>query len=239
MNKIFTPQQKNPVRFIARSFSLITGLVVMLLFFSGTVSAQKDSILSNNHPENYLASAILGQFTGGYNSGFVELKWITLKENDISHFEVERSTDGINFRQIGKIAATGDNVTNTDYTYLDIRAEKGSNFYRLVLIDRDGNFTYSKIITIGVEIKGISLQVVYPNPFSKKVQIKVSSEDDEQVTIRIIDNSGVVVRTQLAQVQKGENNIAIKNVDDLPPGIYYLEVAAKDRKMRTKLMKQQ
>ena len=73
----------------------------------------------------------------------------------------------ITFRKIGKLLAKGDNNINTEYTYLDILAEKGSNFYRLVIIDKDGNFTYSKVITISVE-KGISLFVVYPNPFGKK-----------------------------------------------------------------------
>ena len=209
-----------------------------MLSFTGTVSAQSDSLVSNNHPANYIATAALGQFTGGYSSGFVQLQWATSSEVDMHHFEVERSTDGISFRKIGKILGKGDVNTRAEYTYLDILAEKGSNFYRLVIIDKDGNFSYSKIITIGVE-KGISLFVVYPNPFGKKVQVKFISDAPDQATMRIIDNSGKVIATQTDPVQKGENRISIRNVDNLPGGIYYLELITKDKNIRTKLMKQQ
>jgi hypothetical protein len=151
---------------------------------------------------------------------------------------VERSTDGINFRKLGKIMAKGDVNVITEYTYLDILAEKGSNFYRLVMIDRDGNFSYSKVITIGVE-KGISLFVVYPNPFGKKVQVKFNSDAPDQAVMRIVDNSGKVIATQTDPVQKGENRLTIRNVDNLAPGIYFLELITKDKNIRTRLMKQQ
>src|SRR5438045_1914306 len=128
--------------------------------------------------------------------------------------------------------------TPQEKKHLDILADKGDNLYRLVIIDKDGNFTYSKPITIGVE-KGISLFVVYPNPFGKKVQVKFNSDGPDQATMRIIDNTGKVITTQTDPVQKGENRITIKNVDNLPGGIYYLELITKDKNIRTKLMKQQ
>jgi len=45
-----------------------------MLLFTTTVSAQSDSLVSVNHPANYIATATLGQFTGGYSSGFVQLQ---------------------------------------------------------------------------------------------------------------------------------------------------------------------
>jgi len=236
MSKFFTPREKKQVQSLSKFYSVITGLIMLL--FTGSVSAQSDSLVSSNHPANYIATATLGQFTGGYSSGFVQLQWATSSEVDMHHFEVERSTDGINFRRIGKILSKGDVNLRAEYTYLDILAEKGSNFYRLVIIDKDGNFTYSKIITIGVE-KGISLFVVYPNPFGKKVQVKFNSDGPDQATMRIIDNSGKVISTQTDPVQAGENRLTIRNVDNLPGGIYYLELVTKDKNIRTKLMKQQ
>lgn len=236
MSKFFTPPEKKQVQSLSKFYSVITGLIMLL--FTGSVSAQNDSLVSSNHPANYIATATLGQFTGGYSSGFVQLQWATSSEVDMHHFEIERSTDGISFRKIGKILSKGDINLRTEYTYLDILAEKGSNFYRLVIIDKDGNFSYSKIITIGVE-KGISLFVVYPNPFGKKVQVKFNSDGPDKATMRIIDNTGKVISTQTDPVQAGENRLTIRNVDNLPGGIYYLELVTKDKNIRTKLMKQQ
>lgn len=235
MSKFFTLQENTQVRCLRLFLSFITGLIVL---FAGSASAQNDSLVSSNHPANYIEAARLGQFTGGYSSGFVQLQWSTSTEIDMKYFEVERSTDGINFRKIGKTLAKGDVNIRSEYTYLDILADKGSNFYRLVIIDKDGNFTYSKPITITVE-KGISLFVVYPNPFGKKVLVKFNSDGPDQATMRIIDNTGKVITTQTDPVQKGENRLAIRNVDNLPGGIYYLELVTKDKNIRTKLMKQQ
>ncbi len=81
--------------------------------------------------------------------------------------------------------------------------------------------------------------VVYPNPFGKRVQVKFNSDSDDQATMRIIDNAGKIIATQTDPIQKGENRISIRNVDNLPGGIYYLELITKDKKIRTKLMKQQ
>ena len=236
MSKFFTPQEKQQAPSLSKFYCVITGLIMLL--FTTAVSAQSDSLVSANHPANYIATATLGQFTGGYSSGFVQLQWATSSEVDMHHFEIERSTDGVSFRKIGKVLSKGDVNLRTEYTYLDILAEKGSNFYRLVIIDKDGNFSYSKIITIGVE-KGISLFVVYPNPFGKKVQVKFNSDGPDQATMRIIDNNGKVISTQTDPVQTGENRLTIRNVDNLPGGIYYLELVTKDKNIRTKLMKQQ
>ncbi|HUS01445.1 MAG TPA: T9SS type A sorting domain-containing protein [Chitinophagaceae bacterium] len=235
MSKIFTHRENKQDQFLSKFYSIVTGLIIL---FAGTASAQSDSLVSSNHPANYIEAARLGQFTGGYSSGFVQLQWSTSTENDMKHFEIERSTDGINYRKIGKTLAKGDVNIKSEYTYLDILADKGSNFYRLVIIDKDGNFTYSKPITITVE-KGISLFVVYPNPFGKKVLVKFNSDGPDQAIMRIIDNTGKVITTQTDPVQKGENKLAIRNVDNLPGGIYYLELVTKDKNIRTKLMKQQ
>jgi hypothetical protein len=235
MSKFFTHRRKIQAQCRRTFYAIITGLIIL---FAGTASAQTDSLVSSVHPANYIEAARLGQFTGGYSSGFVQLQWSTSSEVDMRHFEIERSTDGISFRKIGKTLAKGDVNVKTEYTYLDILAEKGSNFYRLVMIDKDGNFTYSKPITISVE-KGISLFVVYPNPFGKKVQVKFNSDGPDQATMRIVDNSGRIISTQTDPVQQGENRLTLKNVDNLPGGIYYLELVTKDKNIRTKLMKQQ
>lgn len=236
MSKFFTPPETKQASFLRTFYSIITGLIMLLI--TNIASAQNDSLVSNNHPKNYQASATLGQLTGGYSNSMVQLQWTTSSEIDMGHFEIERSTDGTNFRKVGQTLAKGDNNIVTEYTYVDILAEKGSNFYRLVIIDKDGNITYSKVITIGVE-KGISLLVVYPNPFGKRVQVKFNSDSEDQSTMRIIDNAGKIIASQNDAVHQGENRLTIRNVDNLPGGIYFLELITKDKKIRTKLMKQQ
>jgi hypothetical protein len=64
------------------------------------------------------------------------------------------------------------------------------------------------------------------------------ADKKEEIMIRVLDNSGLAVRTQPGTVFPGENNIVIQNVAELPGGVYYLEVTGNHRSMKTKLMKQ-
>ena len=77
MSKFFTPQEKKQFLRLPILSYIITGLIIL---FAGTASAQSDSLVSTNHPANYIEAATLGQLTGGYSSGFVQLQWNTSSE---------------------------------------------------------------------------------------------------------------------------------------------------------------
>ena len=181
---------------------------------------------------------LINQFNGNYSDGFIQLGWSTYSEINIDHFDVERSSDGIDFRQIGKInAINGELTSNNNYSFLDITAQRGSMYYRLAMVDMNGNYIYSKTIMVAVDIKGISVMIVYPNPFSKRVQIRVNCDKAEKVAINIINSNGNLMSTQPAQTQVGDNNIVITKVDALPAGIYFIEVVSSTRSLKTKVMK--
>lgn len=214
----------------------ITGRTSLFRLFAGAKLLDIDAGIKS--APGVVLPLTIDQFQGIYSNGFIQLMWTTFTETRMDHFGIERSSDGTNFRQIGSVSASGDLISNIKYSFSDVMAEKGSNFYRLAMVDSDGNYTYSKVITVSVDVKGISVSVVYPNPFSKRVQVRINCYNPEQITIRVIDNAGQVVRTQLENVQRGENNIVIKNVAELPGGVYYLEVIGDHRSMKTKLMKE-
>ena len=180
----------------------------------------------------------IDQFSGTYADGYIQLGWNTFTEINVAHFNIERSTDGANFRQIGKVETVNEETEGTiNYSYLDITAQRGTIYYRLAIVDQHGNYIYSKSIMVAVDIKGISVMIVYPNPFSKRVQIRVSSDKEEKVVINILNNSGTLMRMQNAQLRNGDNNIQIQNVDELPGGIYIIEVVSATRRLRTKVIK--
>ena len=81
--------------------------------------------------------------------------------------------------------------------------------------------------------------LVYPNPFGHKVQVKIESETAESARIRILNMAGAVIRQQDEKIRAGENVFVLKDVSQLPPGIYYLEVIAGDKNFTTKIIKQE
>jgi hypothetical protein len=214
----------------------ISGRTKQFMLKAGDVRNDIDGGVKN--APGVMLPLIINQFNGNYSDGFIQLGWSSYSEINIEHFDVERSTDGINFRQISKInTVSGQLNSNANYTFLDITAQRGTNYYRLAMVDNNGNYTYSKTIMVNVDIKGISVMIVYPNPFSKKVQIRVNADKAEKVAINIINSNGILMSTQEAQTKVGDNNISINKVDALPGGIYYIEVVSSTRSLKTKVMK--
>jgi hypothetical protein len=187
---------------------------------------------------NIALPIVLGDFNAVYSNGYTQLKWFTSAEYNTAFFEIERSADGINFTSIGKVSSKGYSNTRVDYGYADILAAKGLNYYRLRSVDVDGKFTYSKVVVVNSEAVGISLLLIYPNPFGHKVQVKVESEKAEEMQIRLINYAGAIVRVQNEKIKKGVNTIVVNNVANLGPGMYELQISTKSKTFSTKIMKQ-
>ena len=224
------------MQYVNSKSDTISGRTKPFVLLAGEIRKDIDGGIKN--APGVVLPLIVNQFNGNYSDGIIQLGWSTYSEINMDHFNIERSTDGNNFRQVGKInTASGQLNSNANYTYLDITAERGTNYYRLAMVDNNGNYTYSKTIMVNVDIKGISVMVVYPNPFSKRVQIRVNADKAEKVAINIINSNGILMSRQEAQTQVGDNNIAINKVDALPGGIYYIEVVSSTRSLKTKVMK--
>jgi len=223
-------------RYVNSKSDTISGRTKPFVLHAGEIRRDIDGGIKN--APGVVLPLIINQFNGNYSDGLIQLGWNTYSEINIEHFDIERSTDGANFRQIGKVITAGGQLNSSmNYTYLDITAQRGTNYYRLAMVDNNGNYTYTKTIMVNVDIKGISVMVVYPNPFSRKVQIRVSSDKAEKVAINIINSNGILMSTQEAQTQVGDNNIPISKVDALPGGVYYIEVVSSTRSLKTKVMK--
>ncbi|MGG7663540.1 Calx-beta domain-containing protein [Dyadobacter sp. BHUBP1] len=106
------------------------------------------------------------------DGGAVRLKWATADEENTSHFEILKSSDGHTFGQIGVISASGSG--NHDYTFTDPDPGPG-NFYRLRMIDQDGSFTYSRVISIAID-HGQSISV-FPNPANSRLTVDLGSSN--------------------------------------------------------------
>lgn len=214
----------------------ISGRTKPFVLHAGEIRRDIDGGIKN--APGVVLPLIINQFNGNYSDGFIQLGWNTYSEINIDHFDVERSTDGINFRQISRVTTvSGQLNSNINYKYLDITAQRGTNYYRLAMVDNQGNYSYTKTIMVNVDVKGISVMIVYPNPFSRRVQIRVNSDKAEKVAINIINSNGVLMSTQEANTQVGDNNIPINKVDALPGGVYYIEVVSSTRSLKTKVMK--
>jgi trimeric autotransporter adhesin len=177
-------------------------------------------------------------FTGTLKNNATLLNWETENEKDVSSFIVERGIDGHNFSGIGTVAAIGNTTNKSQYAYTDYDVTKQSSpvvYYRLRMVDVDGGFTYSQVVTISLaDITGrVS---VFPNPASQKVTVSINAPANGKVSWKLTDNTGRIVLQNTDMLRQGANNLQI-DVNRLPSGLYYLTVSGAGIDQKVKLQK--
>ena len=189
------------------------------------------SEVDNNAAGCNLLPLRLLTFTGEKDGEKVKLNWRTVNEQNSSRFEVQRSSDGSNFKQLGTVPAK--NIPgNHSYWFDDDRPLKGINYYRLKQIDTDGRFTLSQIVRINVGNIRTEFEV-YPNPVTDKLMFR-NFTGSSVVRVRIIDARGSMVHEQFIQVVSNPE----LDVRKLQKGFYLLEIIDGKKRSTVKFLKQ-
>jgi ELWxxDGT repeat protein len=175
-------------------------------------------------------------FTATLSGKSVDLKWSTASESNTKNFVVQRSYDGVNFRNIGTVNAAGNSASKKDYSFADASALNGSAtiYYRLQVVDKDGKTSNSKIAMVNITSGG-AIVTLYPNPVKDRLNF-ITSNTLSNVQVRITDKSGKIVLAQkITTVQAGQLNTI--NVAALARGSYYMQLISDNNKQTTQFIK--
>lgn len=156
----------------------------------------------------------------------VRISWETYTEKNNNFFAVERSTDGVNFIEIGQVLGQGNSETKVEYNFLDQSLETGVYYYRIKQVDFDGKYDYSAIVVQNVKLDksdtdfGFDFTIV-PNPvYSGSVVSFVFDNSNNNPLLSIIDAVGNVV--EISSVEKIDNKINYRA--NINPGIYLVRI---------------
>lgn len=193
----------------------------------GPDGSNSDAILIDDAAYNVVGLPVsLVQFMGEKNGAVNKLSWSTATETNNAGFEVQRSSDGINFTSLSKVASkseTGNSNSLLSYIFFDEAPLRTTNYYRLKQVDKDGKFNYSSIITIkGDRVSEMMISNVYPNPAKSDIKLIVSSPSAERITITITNLSGNIVLQKTVTVTEGDNQQQL-NIQNLSTGIYFIK----------------
>ena len=151
------------------------------------------------------------------------LSWKTAHENNSSHFDVERSTDAVNFVYIGKVFAKGNTTTESIYSFTDNAPAKGFNYYRLKQVDKDGLFIYTVARVLNFDDLDAGSVKYYPNPNNGVLNIELTGEMRTQEKWLTISNTAGIVTNQF-KIQANGSNIIEVNLSKYPKGIYFIQL---------------
>src|SRR6266536_749702 len=106
-------------------------------------------------------------FIAYQKGGNVQIDWTALNEINVDHYEVERSTNGINFTSLRDVEALN-NADNINYSKIDPSPVNGKNFYRIKAVDKNGAIAYTAIALVNISA-GKSSVSIYPNPVQNRI----------------------------------------------------------------------
>ncbi len=146
------------------------------------------------------------------------ISWATAQEANSSKFEIERSTNGTTWSNIGSVAAVGNSSSNRNYQQIDLIG--GTAFYRIKQVDKDGQFIYTDVARTNCQVKNIS-SVIYPVPAKDVLNVVIKSDRAVRTQLMLYDMQGKLVRKVDAAIITGNNNFRI-NLIGLASGDYML-----------------
>ncbi len=158
-------------------------------------------------------------------TGFIRLNWATSSETNNRGFEIQRSTDAVEFANIGWVDGLGNSSSMRNYSFDDRTAKPGVKYhYRLRQVDFDGNARFSNVATATLTetVNELSLSV-YPNPTDGAFVLSVASPDSRKLSIDVYDLAGRRVMQTTATAETGTTEVPL-SLSGLSAGAYQLKV---------------
>jgi hypothetical protein len=162
----------------------------------------------------------------------VNVTWQVSKEVNTDLYIIERSDNGVQFNQIGSVAASG----NSQYQWLDATVVSGTFFYRIIAVDHDGKKTYSSIVKVSTNSRLQEL-TINPNPvINGKLVVQMNGFAQGDYTIVIYSVTGQSIFSQ--KIHNTGNSMAqyVQLPSTIQKGIYELQLIGSVSKVSKTLL---
>jgi hypothetical protein len=152
------------------------------------------------------------------------LNWIVTKQINVDYFEVQRSTNAIDFMPIGKVAAVPGTLT-TSYSFTDSihNVASGIIYYRLRMVDQDGKFSFSPVKYISFTDDQTELLSLFPNPVTNMLVIRFGSIIEGNYQVMVYSESGSELQRRQIYVTKN-SSFSFRRLSGMMAGTYIVSV---------------
>lgn len=176
------------------------------------VIARKENLGITTLPVRYINMNLLQKNNG------VEITWLSAGGNEPTSYNIERSTDGINFTRIGSQNSALTN--NAFYTYFDNDLPQANNvYYRISQCSVGSSCVYSQ--TKSLKINNLSSSIKVYAASGNVIHVKYSSRNASDALLQVYNNNGSEVYREKRKLTQGINEFNI-SIENLPAGMFVL-----------------
>jgi len=175
------------------------------------------------YPECTKTAVELLSFDGRAQANDNLLFWATATEENSSHFNVQRSSDGYTFTTIGKVAGAGNSNVTVNYNYNDVNVDAGTATYRLEMVDFDGTVEYSNTVIL-TRRSDFGIVELAPIPAVNLLNVAFNNVEDAVTRVEVISISGRVLSVVEVEARIGINRVQL-DITDYASGIYLISVS--------------
>ncbi len=218
-----------------------TTVTFRLVGYDGNGATNKNFGLRSNNSnavtfEGSLSTTLpvqLSSFTAKPQANTIQLNWQTVSEQNNSHFEVLRSTDGNNFNVIGRKEGNGTTDQTNTYSFLDIKPVSGTSYYALKQYDLNGDNKLYDAIPVKFSLSNGTFGAVV---ISSGIKIIINSEVEESANISIYDISGKQLASKQISLNKGVNEAEVTNFDLVKGKLYLVKLKSATQNQTIKVL---
>jgi hypothetical protein len=170
------------------------------------------------------------------NEKTVALQWQVSSEINVSHYTIERSSNGQDFENVGDLKSNNLANIQINYNFSDNFPLQGINYYRLVMVDNDGTFKYSKTVSATVAgVASFKLLNVILSSTDNNIKVILNSNYRQPMQMVLVDASGRIICTNQLQIEKGFNAIENK-IPAIGTGVYYAKIFSNEQVINRTLL---
>ena len=137
---------------------------------------------------------------------------------------MEKSQDGRKFFNAGSVLSNGNiNTIIRQYDLFDDNPFNGTNFYRIKIIDKTGEFTFSNVLKVIINNNLVNRMVIYPNPINNNISVQLNLPKGNY-NIIVTNKLGEQLESKMINYLGGSSteNLRLSNV--ISAGIYQLKL---------------
>lgn len=158
------------------------------------------------------------------NDHFVNLDWVTASETNNSHFEIERSSNAIDYELAGRVTGGGNSNEALHYQFTDTTMQQGAMYYRLKQVDFNGDSkTYDPIVTSCLGVQQAGLDINYGLTTNYGMLVDFTTQTPGTHIIRVFDMKGIELAVFEAGFSTGSHQQSLL-IPQLTNGIYLLVI---------------